>query len=78
MSKPTIISITDALGSEAICRRLGIGPHSVRYARTEGLFPASWYGPLREMCEAAGIDCPMDAFNWKVSINPPTNERGAA
>ena len=63
--KNTVHTITDALGSATICARLGVKPRSVRLARTEGRFPSSWYAEMAAMCGDAGIDCPLDAFNWK-------------
>lgn len=65
MNKPAVREITDTLATDALCARLGVKPHSIRHARTTGTFPASWYAPLKAMCDAAGIECPMSAFNWK-------------
>lgn len=65
MNKPAVIAITDALGSAAIERGLGVSEHSVRHARTTGAFPASWYEFLSGECGKEGIDCPMSAFNMK-------------
>lgn len=67
MNKHAVKEITDTLTSDAICERLEVSPHSVRYARTQGLFPSGWYKALDEMCSLAGINCPLDAFNFKVS-----------
>lgn len=74
MSKQHVHHITDTLGADAICARLGVSPHSIRYARTDGSFPASWYGPLKTMCDDVGIPCPLTAFNWRV----PAKELGDA
>jgi len=65
MQKNPVHHITDTLTAEAICAALGVGMHSIRYVRTDGLFPASWYGPLKSMCDEAGIECPLSVFNWK-------------
>lgn len=65
MNKPAVLTITDAIPSADMQRALGVTEHSIRHARFTGLFPASWYGPLVELCEGAGIECPMSAFNWK-------------
>ncbi|AKG94552.1 hypothetical protein Shpa_41 [Paracoccus phage Shpa] len=65
MNKPAIHHITTTLGTDAICSALGVTPHSVRHARTTGLFPASWYDALSSMCTETGIPCPRNAFNWK-------------
>jgi hypothetical protein len=74
MSKHHVHRITDELGADAICARLGVSSHSIRYARTDGSFPASWYGPLKTMCDDAGIPCPLTAFNWRA----PAKEVGDA
>lgn len=74
MNKPAVISITDAITSDRICKELGVTHHSVRYARTTGLFPASWYAPLLDLCGDAGVECPMSAFNWKAFDDAPSSE----
>jgi len=67
MNKPAIHNITDTLGADAICAALDVTPHSIRHARTTGLFPASWYDALYSMCDEIGIPCPRSAFNWKAA-----------
>lgn len=67
MNKPAIKNITRTLGDDAICAALGVTQHSVRGARSTGLFPASWYDALQSMCIEVGIPCPRNAFNWKAS-----------
>ena len=76
MNKASVHHITDTLSSDAICARLGVSHHSVRYARTDGAFPASWYGPLKEMCDETGIPCPLTAFNWKTSEKKIGRQQG--
>lgn len=69
-SRPTNISavhrIIELLGSEAIERELGLSEFSIRAAKRDRRFPATWYKPLSELCANAGIECPMSAFNWKI------------
>lgn len=65
MNKAAVHHITNTLGTSGICEALGVTGHSVRYARTTGAFPASWFDALSKMCAAAVIPCPRDAFNWK-------------
>jgi hypothetical protein len=77
MNKHPVITITDALGADAMSQRLGVTPHSIRHARATKAFPASWYAPLLDMCAAAGIDCPLNAFNWKTP-NEARLDAGAA
>ncbi len=65
MSKQTVKSIIEHLGADAICQKLKVSTHAVRYAKTDGVFPAAWYAGLRELCAASSIECPLEAFNWK-------------
>ena len=67
MSKQSVITITDALGADAICARLGVSQHSVRHARWAGAFPGNWYGRIKPMCDEIRIECPMAAFNWRTA-----------
>lgn len=61
----TASAICDALGRKAIAERLNVGATAVSNASAENRFPASWYAAIKDMCEAAEIACPLDAFNWK-------------
>ena len=67
-------SISDDLGAHVMASALGVSSHSIRYARTEGTFPASWYFIISGLCSGAGIDCPMSAFNWKTPVDAPLSE----
>ena len=67
MNKPAIKNITRTLGDDAISAALGVTQHSIRGARSTGLFPASWYDTLQSMCIEVGIPCPRNAFNWKAA-----------
>lgn len=69
--KAIVRFIIGTLGKDAICARLGVTPHSVRFAKVEGSFSAGWYAGLLELCCAAGITCPMHVFNWKSPTNTP-------
>lgn len=64
MNKPAVIAITDAIPSETLQSRLGVSKHAIRHARTTGAFSGRWYGPLMQLCDEAGIECPLDAFVW--------------
>jgi hypothetical protein len=63
--KHEVIRITDALGTQRLCEALGVKPASIEKARVTGMFPASWYAPLRYLCDVNGIDCPLEPFAWK-------------
>ena len=78
MSKETVKTITDTLGSAAIQARLGVTEFSIIHARREGSFTASWYAPLKDMCDRAGIDCPISVFNWKTSEPASSSEASNA
>ncbi len=65
MTKHPVHHITDTLTVAAICDRLGVTRHAVRYARTTRTFPAAWYGALKDMCDTVGIPCPLSVFSWK-------------
>ena len=63
--KQEVRRITDELGTDRLCEALGVKPASIEKARVTGMFPASWYAPLRYLCDVNGIDCPMEPFAWK-------------
>jgi predicted GIY-YIG superfamily endonuclease len=71
--KAAVANIIAALTPEAMCAALGSGKHAVRFAKNDGKFPGSWYGTLLPLCDAAGIECPLDAFRWKT----PAEEQAA-
>jgi len=70
MNKEAVKSITDELGADAMCARLGVTEHSIRHARHTGAFPASWFPIVKTMAEDAGLQCPMEVFNWKSPVGP--------
>lgn len=57
--------IVDAIGSEVVQERLGVGEFSIRSAKRQRKFPALWYAELSAMCAELGVECPLDAFYWK-------------
>lgn len=63
----TVRAMVCALGKEAICARLGVTAHSIRFATGVGSFSAGWFAGLMEMCCEKGIACPMHVFNWKTN-----------
>lgn len=64
MSTPHVHRIIDALGSSVIEEKLGLTGFSVRAAKRDGLFPARWYRPLKDLCTKQCVECPDDAFRW--------------
>ncbi len=65
MNKQAVIHIIDSLGAEIFEERFGVGSHSIRNYRTTGIFPASLFDGVEELCREKGIPCPRDAFGWK-------------
>lgn len=65
MSKEAVKHIIETLGADAICEKLNVGSHAVRYAKTSGMFPSAWYAGLLDLCNEAHLGCPLEAFNWK-------------
>ncbi len=61
----TVHEVTDKVPSDAICKRFDVKERSIRLARERGVFPASWYRGIKELCEAHGVGFSDDLFNWK-------------
>lgn len=64
MTDKPAISIIDALGAQRL-EGLGFNDRLIRHVRSTGRFAAGWYRAVSAECEAVGVDCPLDAFNWK-------------
>jgi hypothetical protein len=58
-------TIISALGADVIQALCGVGEFSVRAARRDGQFPASWFDAIDGACLERGIDCPRDLFAFK-------------
>lgn len=61
----TVSKIVDGIGRQAMSDRLGVGLTAISNAVVARRFPAAWYAVVLDMCRKEGLDCPMDAFNWK-------------
>lgn len=72
MQNASVKKIIDAIGEKAILSRVGVKHRSLRLARERGVFPASWYPHLKDLCATAKVECEMNAFNWKTPNNAPT------
>lgn len=58
--------IINRIGRKRIRLALGVGETAISNVLSRGgRFPASWYGPLKELCDREGVDCPISAFNWR-------------
>lgn len=63
--KTDAAKLIDYLGPEAIAKRIGVSLYAVRYAKTGGKLPSSWYAAVKEMADAENIPCPEAAFSFK-------------
>jgi hypothetical protein len=57
--------IINAMGAEAVMARLGVTKFSIRAARRDGSFPASWYEEMSRMGEEFGVSVPISLFNMR-------------
>lgn len=88
----SVHSVTEKVPHSAICKRFGVKERSIRLARERGVFPASWYKGMEELCAKYGAEFSDHLFNMKspidatatkrgdvkANIQAPTSERGAA
>lgn len=58
--------LADTISRRLIAARVGVGMTAVSTAISRGKFPASWFVEMQALCEERGIDCPVEAFNFKV------------
>lgn len=76
----TVHDITDSVPTSAICERFGVKHRSIRLARERGVFPASWYRGMKQLCKTHGADFSDDLFNWKspdgVGVHPSPTKGG--
>ncbi len=61
----TAKDIVDALGRPEIQQKLGIGTQSVTNCIAGNEFPARYYGGMKELADARGVELPLDLFNWR-------------
>jgi hypothetical protein len=61
----TISDIISAIGADTIQARCDVGGFSIRAAKRDGKFPASWFDAIESECNAIGIACPRDLFAFK-------------
>lgn len=72
-----VIEICQAVGRKKIAARLGVGATAVSNAVVAGVFPASWFAVISDACKEAEVECPREAFNWKIAedgLPPPPQE----
>ena len=73
MNRPFVHQIVREVGQGALASLIGVSVHSIRYAKTTGIFPSSWYPSVLRLASERGLECPLSAFNWK-----PVLRAGAA
>lgn len=74
----TVQSITKKVPHAEICELFGVKVRSIRLARENGVFPASWYVGMKSLCEKHGVDCPEYLFNFKPPVPDVAIKRGDA
>ncbi len=57
--------IINKVGSAAIEVACNVGEHSVRAAKRDGKFPASWFDEMEKLCADHGLPCPRNLFAFK-------------
>lgn len=60
-----VFDILSAIDLDGLKAELGVKDRTIRLVRERRIFPASWYPAVKSRCDDAGIECPLDAFNWK-------------
>lgn len=69
----TIHDIITQIGAETIMADCQVGEFSIRAAKRDGKFPASWFDAIESACAQRGIQCPRELFAFK-----RTQQQGAA
>ena len=70
-----VSSIIQEVGVERIQAICSVSRHSIRAAKRDSIFPASWYGVLKPECDRLGIDCPMSLFSFKQPPEGPSDAK---
>ena len=66
--------IVDTIGRAEIAGALGVTVDAVSVNLKRGGLPPAWFAVVRDLCKAAGTDCPESAFNWKSPASAPSEE----
>ena len=67
--KSQVQKICDEVGRKRIAEKLGLGKAAIGNAVRDGVFPPSWYMEVKQLCDVDGIDCPLEAFNFRSLSN---------
>lgn len=57
--------IVETLTRQTILEKLHVGASALSNAEQRGLFPASWFSDIKELCEPHDIDAPETLFAFK-------------
>lgn len=65
MEKSHAVEILDQIRADDLKHALGVKDRSLRLVRERDVFPASWYPVVKSLCAEGGIECRLEAFNFK-------------
>lgn len=57
--------IINKIGADEVQRLCEVGEFSIRAAKRDGQFPASWFDAIDRACADRGIHCPRKLFAFK-------------
>ena len=63
--------IINCLGPDAIQEACQVGEFSIRAAKRDGKFPASWFDAIEGLCTARDMACPRELFAFKRPLEVP-------
>lgn len=61
----TVSKVVTALGSKVIQASCQVGEFSIRAAKRDGKFPASWFDAIEGLCSDRALPCPRELFAFK-------------
>lgn len=67
MAQNHVHTIINVLGEAYFLNTLGLTERNLRHAKSSGKFAAHYFDAVDEACRNKGLECPRDAFTWKVA-----------
>lgn len=67
-----IKNIISEIGGDALQEALGVSEYSLRAAKRDGKFPASWWTVVKALADRRGVEVSEDLFNFKPSPSQDT------
>ena len=61
----TVSEVIAALGADVIQASCQVGEYSIRAAKRDKKFPASWFDAIESLCAENDLPCPRDLFAFK-------------